>query len=108
MRARSFIRLLAFVVLIALACTLPISPRLTTVFAQQRGAQPAAQAAGAQQQGQQAGGGRLGTSAHADICGAAGRDAGAARRICFRRRTSIRTRNFGRTSAISAVIRRAS
>src|ERR1700691_521613 len=54
MRARVFV-LFAFVILIALAWMSPITPRSTTVFAQQPGAQPAGR--GPQGQGKQAGGG---------------------------------------------------
>jgi len=48
MRARLFVLLFAFVVLIALTWSSPIAPVSTTVFAQQRGAQPAAQGRGQQ------------------------------------------------------------
>ena len=55
MRARLFVLLFAFVVLIALTWMSPVAPVSTTVFAQQRGAQPAAQGQQAQGPGQQAG-----------------------------------------------------
>ena len=96
MRARFFVLLCAFAALIALTWRSPIAPVSTTVFAQRQGErQPAAQGQPTTGQGA-AQRGRMNTPTFAGPR----QECSRCPSICLPRKTSIRTRHFGRPALL--------